>query len=55
MHGAVKLVDGGEMMVDISLGVSVPFHHAGYFTGKHNSLHAFVVKREFSEKGSQTF
>ena len=30
---------------------SVPFHHAGDFTGKHNSLHAFVFKREFSEKG----
>ena len=40
-----------EMMVDISLGVSVPFHHAGDFTGKHNSLHAFVFKREFKLAG----
>ena len=51
MNGAIELVDGGEMMVDISLGVSIPAHHASDFTGKQNSLHGFVVKREFSEKG----
>jgi hypothetical protein len=51
VHCAVKFIDRGEMMVDISLGFAVPFHHAGDFTGKQNSLHAIVVKREFSEKG----
>jgi hypothetical protein len=39
------------MTVDIALGVSIPSHHAGDFAGEQNSLHAFVVKRESSEKG----
>jgi hypothetical protein len=39
------------MTVDCVLGVAIPSHHAGDFTGEQNSLHALVVKRESSEKG----
>jgi hypothetical protein len=50
-HGAVEFCDRVEMTVDITLGVSVPSHHAGDFAGKQNSLHALVIKREIGEKG----
>jgi hypothetical protein len=50
-HGAVDLGDRSEMMVDYSLGVSIPAHHASNFTSEQNSLHAFVVQRESSKKG----
>ena len=49
-HGAPRFSDGGEMTVDIALGVAVPAHHAGDFAGKQNSLHALVVKWEGGEE-----
>ena len=50
-HGVVEFGDRCEMFVDSALRVSIPSHHAGDFAGEQNSLHAFVVKRESSEKG----
>jgi hypothetical protein len=47
----VEFGDRGEMTVDITLGVSIPLHHAGDFAGEQNSLHKLVVNRESSEKG----
>ena len=32
-HGAVNFGDRGKMTVDCALGVTIPAHHAGNFTG----------------------
>ena len=50
-RGAVDFSDRSEVLVDIVLGVSIPAHHAGDFTGEQNSLHALALKREISKKG----